>query len=98
MNGLSPLWFYALSALKAIAVFTAVMLAVTYTTWAERRVSAWIQDRMGPNRVGPFGLLQPIADGVKNFLKEETLPRQASLFFFILGPMLSIIPAVAGGA
>jgi NADH-quinone oxidoreductase subunit H len=95
LNDLSPLWFYAFSAVKAIAVFTAVMLAVTYTTWAERRVSAWIQDRMGPNRVGPFGLLQPIADGVKNFLKEETLPRQASLLFFVLGPMLSIIPAVA---
>jgi NADH-quinone oxidoreductase subunit H len=48
-------------------------------------VSAWIQDRLGPNRVGPFGLLQPIADGIKNILKEETFPRTASRFFFVLG-------------
>jgi NADH-quinone oxidoreductase subunit H len=95
MNDLPPFWFYVTSSLKATVVFTVVMVAVAYTTYAERRVSAWIQDRMGPNRVGPFGLLQPIADGIKNFLKEETLPRQASIFFFILGPMLSIIPAVA---
>jgi NADH-quinone oxidoreductase subunit H len=94
MNDLSPLWFYLTGAVKAVAVFTVLLVAVAYTTLAERRVSAWIQDRMGPNRVGPFGLLQPIADGIKNVLKEETLPAQAARFFFILGPALSIMPAV----
>ena len=94
MHDLSPGWFFITSALKVTAVFTVVMLAVAYTTLAERRVSAWIQDRMGPNRVGPFGLLQPIADGIKNILKEETLPKEASRLFFILGPMLSVMPAL----
>lgn len=80
--------------LKVTVIFTMVMLVVAYTTLAERRVSAWIQDRIGPNRVGPFGLLQPIADGIKNILKEETLPATASRLFFILGPMLSVGPAL----
>lgn len=82
------------SSVKVAAVFTVVMLVVAYTTLAERRVSAFIQDRLGPNRVGPFGLLQPIADGIKNLLKEETLPATASRFYFILGPMLAIVPAL----
>ena len=81
-------------ALKVVAVFSGVMLVVAYTTLAERRVSAWIQDRIGPNRVGPFGLLQPIADGLKNILKEETLPAKSAKFYFILGPMISVFPAL----
>ncbi len=80
--------------LKVTVIFTLVMLVVAYTTLAERRVSAWIQDRSGPNRVGPFGLLQPIADGIKNFLKEETLPATANRLFFVLAPMLTIAPAL----
>jgi NADH-quinone oxidoreductase subunit H len=80
--------------LKATIIFTIVMVVVAYTTLAERRVSAWIQDRSGPNRVGPFGLLQPIADGVKNILKEETLPATASRFFFILAPILVLVPSL----
>src|SRR5690606_2371924 len=60
----------------------------------ERKISAWIQDRYGPNRVGPTGLLQPIADGLKNILKEETYPARASKIFFVHAPMLSIGPAL----
>jgi NADH-quinone oxidoreductase subunit H len=81
-------------ALKVVAVFAGVLLCVAYTTLAERRISAWIQDRIGPNRVGPFGLLQPIADGLKNILKEETLPAKSSKLYFILGPMITVMPAL----
>ncbi len=86
-------WVLA-SAAKVTVIFTIVMIVVAYTTLAERRVSAWIQDRRGPNRVGPFGLLQPIADGIKNILKEETLPATASRFFFILAPILVLVPSL----
>ncbi len=94
MNQFSPAEFVAIGAVKVIAVFTVVMLGVAYMTLAERRVSAFIQDRLGPNRVGPFGLLQPIADGLKNILKEETMPGTAAKFYFVLGPALAIMPAV----
>ncbi len=94
MNELSPTVFLIAAAVKVLAVFTALMVAIMYATWAERRLSAFIQDRLGPNRVGPFGLLQPIADGLKNIIKEETDPATASRFFFVLGPMLSIMPAL----
>ncbi len=88
-------WFVAAGAAKVLAVFSIVMVAVAYMTLAERRVSAFIQDRLGPNRVGRFGWLQPIADGIKNILKEETMPGTASRFYFLLGPALAIIPATA---
>ena len=94
MQELSPTAFLISSWIKVFAVFSGVMLVVAYMTYAERRISAFIQDRLGPNRVGPFGLLQPIADGIKNFLKEETMPATANRRFFILAPALSIIPAV----
>ncbi len=88
-------WIYwALTMAKIGGAFTLLMVAVAYATLAERRVSAWLQDRHGPNRVGPFGLLQPIADGIKNIIKEETNPETASRFFFVLGPILSIVPAL----
>ena len=79
---------------KILIVFTTIMITVALLTLAERRVSAWIQDRLGPNRVGPQGLLQPAADGLKNIVKEETFPREASRFYFLLAPMLAIVPAL----
>ena len=94
MNELSTLWFWVASAVKVIGVFTVVMVVVAYMTLAERRVSAFIQDRYGPNRVGPFGLLQPIADGLKNIIKEETMPGTSAKLHFVLGPALAIMPAV----
>jgi len=81
-------------AVKVVGMFTVLLLVVAFTTLAERRVSAWIQDRHGPNRVGPFGLLQPFADGLKSLLKEETVPATASRLFFVLAPMLVLAPAL----
>ena len=88
-------WAYAIITLaKVIVVFFGVMIVVAMLTLLERKVSAWMQDRLGPNRVGPGGLLQPAADGLKNILKEETYPVRASKMFFVLAPMLSIGPAL----
>ena len=91
---ISGIWAYVAMSLKVTVIFTVVIVVVAYTTLAERRVSAWIQDRHGPNRVGPFGLLQPIADGIKNILKEETLPATASRVFFVLAPVLVLFPSL----
>ncbi len=86
--------FYVAAMIKILVVFTLTLVLVALWTWVERRVSAFIQDRIGPNRVGPFGLLQPAADGLKNIFKEETLPPFASKGLFMLAPMLAFTPAL----
>jgi len=86
-------WFI-LTMVKILLVFTLTMVIVAMLTLMERKVSAWMQDRIGPNRVGPGGLLQPAADGLKNIMKEETYPSAASSIFFIIAPMLAIGPAL----
>ncbi len=75
-------------------VFNLIMVGVALLTLLERRVCAWMQDRLGPNRVGPQGLLQPAADGLKNFLKEETSPAMADKALFTLAPIVSFVPAL----
>ena len=65
-----------------------------YTTYAERKVAAWLQDRRGPNRAGPFGIFQPLADGGKLFFKEEIIPLASNKFLFILGPALAMVTAL----
>ena len=79
---------------KMLVVFTVYMVGVALLTLAERKISAWIQDRHGPNRVGYGGLLQPAADGLKNFMKEESIPAGVDKPLFILAPALAFIPAL----
>ena len=77
-----------------IAVFAVVLPMVAYSVVAERRISALIQDRIGPNRVGPFGLLQPAADGLKFILKEDFTPAYARKVYFWLAPAVAMVPAL----
>jgi NADH-quinone oxidoreductase subunit H len=86
--------FLLVSVIKMLLVFTVIMVGVALLTLMERKVSAWMQNRRGPNRVGPAGLLQPAADGLKNILKEETFPALANRWLFLLAPALSFIPAL----
>ena len=83
--------------LIVIVVMASLVIAM-YTTFAERKVAAILQDRRGPNRAGPFGLLQPLADGLKLFFKEEIIPNFSSKFLFILGPSLAMLTAIMTGA
>jgi len=86
--------FLLFSILKMLVVFTAVLVGVALLTLMERKVSAWMQNRRGPNRVGWAGLLQPAADGVKNIIKEETFPASANLLIFTLAPAMAFVPAL----
>lgn len=84
--------------LKIVVIVVPIMLSVAYLTLAERKVIGYIQVRIGPNRVGPRGLLQPIADGLKLVLKEIIVPTNANRFLFILGPIVALAPALAAWA
>ena len=87
--------FALFSLLKiVIAVFAVVLPLVAYSVVAERRISAWIQDRVGPNRVGPWGLLQPAADGLKFILKEDFTPAYVRKVYFWMAPAVSMVPAL----
>lgn len=85
--------FVMFSALKVVMAIGVLLPMVAYSVMVERRVSAAIQDRVGPNRVGPFGLLQPLADGLKSILKEDFTPSHVRKAYFILAPAVTMIPA-----
>src|SRR4030095_13956093 len=78
---------------KIVVIFGAVMNVVGLLSWVERKMMARVQMRPGPTRVGPFGLLQPLADLVKFLFKEDVIPTQANTFLYILAPLLSLVPA-----
>ena len=81
-----------------VAVFALTMIMAMYSTWAERKVAAFLQDRIGPNRAGAWGLLQPLADGLKLFSKEEFSPNTPNKFLFIVGPAIAMSTALMTSA
>jgi len=88
----------AIQALIILSIFGITLLIATYCTWAERRIAGFLQDRPGPNRVGPWGLGQPLADAVKLFFKEEFIPASANKWLFIAGPSLAMLTALMSSA
>jgi NADH-quinone oxidoreductase subunit H len=87
-------FFLTISLVKIVALLAVVLGMMNYTVYAERRISALIQDRLGPNRVGPAGLFQPIADAAKFLLKEDFTPGHVNKFYYWLAPCLAMIPAI----
>jgi NADH-quinone oxidoreductase subunit H len=87
-------FFITTSLVKIVALLAVVLGIMNYTVYAERRISALIQDRLGPNRVGPAGLFQPIADALKFLLKEDFTPGHVNKFYYWLAPCLAMIPAI----
>src|SRR5437762_11676564 len=86
-------YFIITSLLKIAILLGVILFMVSYAVYAERRVSAFIQDRLGPNRVGPAGLLQPIADMFKLLLKEDFTPRSANTFYYWPSPCPAVMPS-----
>jgi NADH-quinone oxidoreductase subunit H len=95
-----PFWIQALllNLGKIVLILAPLMTAVAYLTFAERKLIGYMQVRIGPNRVGPRGWLQPIADALKLLFKEFIIPRQSNKFMFVIAPVLSIAPALAAWA
>src|ERR1700709_427419 len=93
-----PTWPVVWTVTKIVAIVAPLMLCVAYLTLWERKLIGWIQIRIGPNRVGPLGLLQPIADGIKLLFKEIIVPANANKALFLLAPVAMLMPALAAWA
>jgi NADH-quinone oxidoreductase subunit H len=89
--------FLLIKFILVVVVFAVSLGIAAYSTYAERKIAAFLQDRVGPDRAGPFGLLQPLADGVKMFMKEEIIPTNADKMLFILGPCIMMMTACMTG-
>src|ERR1700753_2764662 len=85
-------------AVLILIIISVSLLVAMYETWGERKVAAFMQDRRGPTRAGPGGLFQPLADGLKLFMKEEIIPLSSSRFLFVLGPGLAMLTAMMTSA
>jgi len=98
--GAVPVWLQTVMTIisKITVIVVPIMLSVAYLTLAERKVIGYIQVRIGPNRVGPRGLLQPIADGLKLMMKEIIIPSRSNRFLFLAAPLLALAPALAAWA
>jgi NADH-quinone oxidoreductase subunit H len=97
-SAMGPWWMPVWTVVKVIVIAVPLIIGVAYLTYAERKVIGWMQVRIGPNRVGPFGLLQPFADVLKMLFKEIVVPSGASRALFFVAPMLSLAPALAAWA
>ncbi|HET9557783.1 MAG TPA: NADH-quinone oxidoreductase subunit H, partial [Actinomycetota bacterium] len=86
-------WDVVILVVKVVGVFAFLMVGVLFTIWLERRVVASMQTRVGPNRVGPFGVLQSLADGIKLFFKEDVRPTNADKVLYGLAPVIMMVPA-----
>src|SRR5258708_38106684 len=89
--------FLSYKMILVLVIFTITLAVAAYSTYAERKVAAFLQDRIGPDRAGPFGLLQPLADGAKFFFKEEIIPNVSNKTLFILGPSIAMLTALMAG-
>lgn len=89
--------FFTYKAILSSGVFGLTLFIAAYSTYAERKVAAFLQDRIGPDRAGPFGIFQPLADGLKFIMKEEIIPVQSNRFLFIAGPCIAMLTALMAG-
>ena len=89
--------FLLYKTILVLIVFLVSLGVAAYATYGERKVAAFMQDRIGPDRAGPFGIFQPLADGLKMFMKEEIIPTVSNKYLFILGPSLAMLTALMSG-
>ena len=90
------IWPFFLIVIQIVAIIVPILIAVAYLTYAERKVIAAMHLRRGPNVVGPFGLLQPLADGLKLLLKETVIPTNSHTFSFVFAPILTLFLSLLG--